>query len=188
MIFVSELRSMKRWRPFFFLLKIFTRPHCGTLSVVNSPCVHRRGQGWIMLSNCFLILLIFLEFYFEMWIGRVRKVRDYIWKASQHCISSHIPICKKISRNWEPRVNFIIGPFSFQRCCSTSRRKWSFPMLQIFPSLNYKSNNKRWHGVFLLCCHMLLREKLFWNQSHVSRLGSVEARPWPRIRKINFPF
>ena len=112
----------------FFFLKIFTRPHCGTLSVVNSPCVHRRGQGWIMLSNCFLILLIFLEFYFEMWIGRVRKVRDYIWKASQHCISSHIPICKKISRNWEPRVNFIIGPLSFRRCCSTSRRKWTFPM------------------------------------------------------------
>ena len=145
------------------------------------------GVGWAGWCCLFIDLIDLFRFYFEMWIGRVRKEKDYIWKASQHCISSCIPICKKFSRNWEPRVDFIISPFSFQRCCLTFRRKYTCPMLQIFPSLNYKSNNKRWQG-FVCFAAVLLREKLFWNQSHVSRLGSVEARPWPRICKMNFQF
>ena len=32
-------------RESFFLLKIFTRPHCGTLSVINTPCTLRTRAG-----------------------------------------------------------------------------------------------------------------------------------------------
>ena len=62
-------------------MRIFTRPHCETLSVVNSPCVH---ESWITFICFYILHLLQLE------IGDGRGIISFYQLLGENAIPGHL--------------------------------------------------------------------------------------------------